>query len=263
MDNEKKDILDTEKVHKTTDYDKFKIIESNRKTSRKHVMDLVRSMIEHPELVPTRPILVNKNMEVLDGQHRLLACIQLGLPIYYTIMVGGIEVAQIINSTQRGWKLLDFGRSYALTPIDPEDPDYADKVARAKTYKRFLALLEEYELPPSVLAQYCEQRVNEKVGGNFRAGKLRIPDEEVTRVWLDQLVDIRQVVDKSNFQRGSFLQALLFIFMLPDYDHERMMKKIRERRLEIQPNRASYIRNLERLYNLNYVVGEKSYVRFF
>jgi len=70
-------------VRMTTNYDMFKFREDNRQTiTQSHVRRLAES-IKSRNLLELRPISVNGEMEVIDGQHRLLAAKSLGVPIYY------------------------------------------------------------------------------------------------------------------------------------------------------------------------------------
>lgn len=73
------------KVKSTTNYSMFKFREDNRdRIDKAHVKRIAES-IESRNLLNLRPITVNPAMEVLDGQHRLLAAQSLGVPIFYQI----------------------------------------------------------------------------------------------------------------------------------------------------------------------------------
>lgn len=70
-------------VRMTDDYDMFKFREDNRdRINQSHVKRLSES-IKARNLLELKPITVNGEMEVIDGQHRLLAAKMLGVPIYY------------------------------------------------------------------------------------------------------------------------------------------------------------------------------------
>ena len=59
-------------VIETTDYDIFKGIVGNRKVEKKHV-EMLTGAIDRNNLLNVRPIIVNEEMMVIDGQHRLEA----------------------------------------------------------------------------------------------------------------------------------------------------------------------------------------------
>lgn len=71
-------------IIKTTEYDLFIFREDNReKIDQTHVRRLADS-IKSRNLLELRPINVNSKMEIIDGQHRLLAAKMIGVEIYYT-----------------------------------------------------------------------------------------------------------------------------------------------------------------------------------
>ena len=69
------------KILSTYEYDKFKKIKGNRKINFKNLGKIINSMSKKQLVIP---ILVNEKFEVIDGQHRLQACIELGLPVTIT-----------------------------------------------------------------------------------------------------------------------------------------------------------------------------------
>jgi len=94
----------------TTDYGIFKELLGNRDIDENHVKHLIKSMKEEYLEIP---IQVNQKMEVIDGQHRLAACKELGFPIYYTIVKGaGLEQTQRQNALSKKWSMIDVLDSY-------------------------------------------------------------------------------------------------------------------------------------------------------
>lgn len=252
-DEKKKDLTQEGVVLKTTDYGIFNYIESNRTVSKTHVQHLINSFEANPHLVQTRPILVNEKMEVIDGQHRLQACMTLRLPVYYMVAKGtDVESAQLMNALQRGWSLIDFARSYALNANDP---------AKAKTYKTFLQLFEEYKVPVTLLIVCCEQRTRHNNTQSFKRGELLIKDVEKTRLWLNMIEEVNELVTRDVSGRYAFIHALVTVFKNEQYNHERFVQKLKETRLEPQLDRSMYLREIERIYNHKF--NEENKVRFF
>jgi ParB-like chromosome segregation protein Spo0J len=64
----------------------FKHIKGNRIPNLKHVRRLVDSIKKYG--MKCNPILVNEQMEVIDGQHRLLAAKETNSFVYYIIING-------------------------------------------------------------------------------------------------------------------------------------------------------------------------------
>jgi hypothetical protein len=101
----------------TKNLSQFKFVKSNRPVNKRHVATLVKSIKEHGYF-KSKPITVNKNMEVSDGQHRLLACLELKIPVHYEI--DNIDVNQsmvVLNNTSNNWRLNEFICHYAAMGI--------------------------------------------------------------------------------------------------------------------------------------------------
>lgn len=110
--------METFKILKTTDYRMFKRMVGNRRIKEGHVKKLMDSMTK-VGLIPA-PIIVNEKFEVIDGQHRLEACLRLGLPVYYVIIPGVGERECIeMNTSSDAWKTIDYILYYAEKGSEP------------------------------------------------------------------------------------------------------------------------------------------------
>ena len=91
------------KFFETTDYSKFKKTRGNRPVDEAHVQQL-KKLIEEKDLYD--PIRVNKNMEVIDGQHTLEARKQLDLKVPFIIMDSDdpLDVARL-NTGRKNWSM--------------------------------------------------------------------------------------------------------------------------------------------------------------
>ena len=99
-------------VLQTTDYSIFKRLEGNRSVDEKRVQKIMNSIKEIGWA--KQPILVNENMEVIDGQGRLEALRRMDMPVEYIVQEGGkIRHSQVMNESYTGWGSVDFVKSYA------------------------------------------------------------------------------------------------------------------------------------------------------
>lgn len=71
-------------IKSTTDYNMFHFLECNCEI-RPKVVEYLKYSIGVNNLLKYRPILVNKDMGIIDGQHRLKAAEALGVPIFYQV----------------------------------------------------------------------------------------------------------------------------------------------------------------------------------
>jgi len=123
---------------KTKNYSQFKKHIANRKISEVLVKKLMIS-IKTFGYIPGRPVLVDKNFTVIDGQHRLEACKRLKIHVDYEISDAKLMEAVIaLNSNQAQWKLIDYVTSHAEQGVD--------------CYRRLLKFEEKYKFGISVSA---------------------------------------------------------------------------------------------------------------
>jgi hypothetical protein len=101
-------------ILKTSDYDMFTSFTSNREIDSKHVNKLVKS-IQSRDLLSINPILVDSNMRLIDGQHRLEAARILKVEIYYIISneVTRLDISKL-NSNQKNWTTMDYINFYTI-----------------------------------------------------------------------------------------------------------------------------------------------------
>lgn len=69
-------------VNQTKDYSKFKFLELNRTVDELHVKNLMK-LNEERSRFHLFPIVVDKDMNIIDGQHRYTACKKSDSPVFY------------------------------------------------------------------------------------------------------------------------------------------------------------------------------------
>lgn len=103
---------------KTTNYDMFNYMKTNRSINNGLVNRIIKS-INDIGYISSRPIIVDSNMTIIDGQHRFEACKELSLPIYYEIENVDLNKAMIaLNMNQQIWRLNEYIESYANSGIE-------------------------------------------------------------------------------------------------------------------------------------------------
>ena len=105
------------KVYKTNDLSIFKVIDGNRIPNPQHIKRLKNSILQNGMLC--NPILVNENMQIIDGQHRLFASKEANSFIYYIILKGyNLNQVHTLNLNQKNWGKKDFMDGYAEMGIE-------------------------------------------------------------------------------------------------------------------------------------------------
>lgn len=233
-------------VLETSDYTVFQPLPHNRRIVENHVRDLVQSMEERPHLRPARPILLNEQMQIIDGQHRVEASRRLKITVFYMVVPGlTIADARLLNALQRTWSLLDYAESYASDGH--------------KEYVKFMERHEQYKMPASALASYMTARLDDRMRMKFKTGQFKTAEDKIINDYLAKLEDFSQYTKRWNEER--FAMAVFHLITNDKYDHRRMLSKLENTRIVPQPSRLEYLRELEDIYNTDLPL--KSRVRFF
>ena len=111
----------------THDYEMFKFLDTNREPNSRIIAKLEKSIQEHGVQIP---IIVNKEKEIVDGQHRFWALRKLGYKIPYIVSHTWKDDYHTIeiNNTGSRWNAMDFA-NYAAESGNL-DVDEALKIAK-------------------------------------------------------------------------------------------------------------------------------------
>lgn len=226
-------------VQSSTNYKQFKLIGANRIVSKGHVEALKKAFEEIGNLTATQPILVNEKMEIIDGQHRYMACKELGEPIYFTQQPGlGLSDAIKMNILHRSWTIGDYAHAYA----ESGDPNY----------RRFVELADDYNFGFSTLLTYVAGNTQGGIFKGFRDGEFVLRDMAATRARLDKFSEIADIMGN---REKNFAYAYLKVMQVPGFDQRRMVRKVEQvgdQILRHFSNITDYQRALEEVYNYAY-----------
>lgn len=99
-------------INKTKDYDLFIFRDDNRdKILESHIKRIYES-IKSRNLLELKPIVVNEKMEIIDGQHRLLAAKRLNVEVYYKIEKSLDEKDILALNVSKNWSISDYLNFY-------------------------------------------------------------------------------------------------------------------------------------------------------
>lgn len=208
------------KIHETTDYAQFKLLERNRAVIP---YELIES-ITKKNMLKEHPIICDKDLNIIDGQHRLKAAEMLGLSIYYIISDSVNEEDIGLCQTQKPWLMADFLKFYKHNNED---------------YQFVYDLCDEYGLPIHFLVSCCSLGATVLAGTGqhamFRKGKFKLKkDKELIREKLNNITDIKKLTQQISKNAGvgilkitsRFLRALWSFVNKEGYDQERMLSAI-------------------------------------
>ncbi len=236
-------------VQSTMDYDSIVSIQGNRGVNVKNVEKIKESMLGRQLIVPA---IVNEQMQLIDGQHRKVACEQLGLPFYYIIVHGyGLKEVQKINANAKTWKKTDYLESY-IDLYDAGDTDYYN-------YPLFATFMKTSELPlPTALALSDLKRGHYKgIESDFIHGTFEFKTLQMAKLLVGALEDIK-LYDETRAKQKSFALVFASLFFNSKYKHDHMVKNLARNasELSLMGNKESIRMGLLKIYNRN--IGKRT-----
>lgn len=223
----------------TKRYSQFKFISGNRKVHQAHLKNLVQS-ISHHNLLRFNPIIVNRDMEVIDGQHRLMAAISLNVPVWYEVArTSGMDDVRLMNATVRKWLSEDYLNSYAEKGVD--------------SYVNLRKLCQDFDLPvtSALFLIKREDKIRRSTYTVFKLGKFECTEEELdtARGIIMKIERLKEFMVPNLWRSREFIKA--FFLVLEKVSFDRLLEKLQQRglRLERQYSVKKYLQQFEDVLN--------------
>ena len=230
-------------MEKTRDYARFKLTDDNRDGGVKeiHVQRLIDS-IKAKNLLELRPIIVNNNWEVIDGQHRLEAAKRLGVDIYYEVKADTEKHDIILLNIAEKWQQRDYLNYYVKNGY-PE-------------YIKLDTFLKRHNMNLRTYLGVAIGRTHEK-HETFRSGAFVMPntvDDSVMAI----VKQTREIINTRNggvnsiyTQTGRFFGALLSLFRHPQFEEGKWISNLDRMtsNFSIRATTREYISDIQKVYN--------------
>ena len=226
-------------VKSTYNYDAFKFVDRNRPIRQNHVETII-SWFKANFMMDLFPAVVNKKMEVMDGQHRILACKAMNLPVYYQI---GEDITEEmipdINACHRKWDVSDYCNFYAKGGND--------------NYKRLISISEKHNLPISVTVKLLYNG-SRSLWPLIRTGRLVVSEHQDDELIFQYkeiksfLKDILKSDDKAFLATDKFTGALMNVLRKVDFDRFFMRLKMSPSKVHICSSTKDYEMMLDNIY---------------
>lgn len=202
-------------INKTKDYTIFKFREDNRAIiDQTHIKKLIES-IKNRNLLEFRPIAVNSKMEVIDGQHRLLAAKSLGVDIYYEV-----------NKNLKNEDIISLNISKAWTPADYLN--YYIKNGN-ENYIKLQEFMKKNNLPLRTALNLTIGQGRE-CRSEFKQGKYKFSEDDFDiqlDICWDTIEYIKKMTGFSNYTSSTrFWKALLVLIKHHNFDAEKWMANL-------------------------------------
>jgi hypothetical protein len=229
-------------IYQTMDYDMFKRPNENRVIKRANVHKLVREISKN-NMLAIRPIDVNADMQIIDGQHRREAARELGVPLFYRIS-SNLSAASMrsLNAASTNWTGLDYLHHWAVLG----KPDY----------QALEAFMERYPILSFSNAVMLLQETEETRTAEFRDGdwttSLDAKSANETAEFIQRIG--AEVPSFKQSKNSRFIGAVLHCIKSVDgFSTEKFLKKILLAPLKLVPcgTRKQYLGLFSDIYNFN------------
>jgi hypothetical protein len=242
-------------IEETIDYDVFNKHKANRKTNEKLVQRLMRS-IDKRNLLKLNPILVDKEYNIIDGQHRTEAAKRLGIPIHYIVSeTVTIDDMEPLNTEKETWNLDDYLNHHCN---------------RERIHYESLAnFMEQHGFNRVSLAlELLHGNRNSEFHNTFKRGEYQFPNAEEEKEAVNKKRQIDEIIEYINKKTGgakgylyklTFYAAMIEFFNIKSFSYDVFMKKLQYKIDLIHPCqcRSDYVRIFKEVYNYNQKDKEK------
>lgn len=225
-------------IQATTNYGQFKTLKGNRPVNPTHVRKLAAS-IQKRNLMPYLPIVVNKDMYVIDGQHRIEAAKKIQEEVYYiTIPSTGMEEIRLLNANSKPWGPKEYAESYAMEGN--------------QDYITLLSLVNEYSIPLTCTAEVLSGHKITSGGkhDSIRSGKFKVKNLKNATSFLKKFSEIVPFAEGRPTKNRDFMKALQD-FYDRGADHEHFLQQLQkgQKRISKQPDYLRWLLAMSDVYN--------------
>lgn len=239
------------KVYMTNDLTIFNQVKGNRPPNPQHIRRLCESIKTNGIL--QNPIIVNEDMDVIDGQHRLLAAKEAKSGVYFIVVAGyKLNEVQILNLNQKNWTKKDFMEGYADMGVVP----YIKLRNFTRRNKEFnitdcLAMCSNSvsSSSSSMTQKYRYKNVVMNQKEVFEEGTWLGKDFELAQEYADKLKMIKPYYQ--GYKRSSFVAAMIGLFKNENFNFLEFLQKLKKqyKKLEDCTNVSQYRLLIEDIYN--------------
>lgn len=220
-------------LQETSNYTQFKKLEGNRTLDPNNLKNL-ETAIKKSNYLKYHPIIVNKDMYVIDGHHRLQVAENLDVPVYYLIdetkdKDEAYEHILTSNVNQKNWTLENYFNLYAQKDQNPN-------------YIEFLNLMGALQLRPKALLGLITASYNGNCLQIVKNGEFKLPSdgkllERVTMAYFEfkNFVEERKIKPSSMFTSSYFTNAFRMLMANETLDVDLFFQKLENRWFELRP----------------------------
>jgi hypothetical protein len=238
-------------IKETKNHEMFKKHASNRPLVEENVKKIMKS-IEIKNLLEYRPLLVDEDFYVIDGQHRLEAAKRLNISVWYqTEKKSDVTDMFLLNANQRKW----FAEDYLNFYCSEGNQNYIK--LREFLKKNSILLRQAIKL----FGKYKTTEMHSKhLYKAFNEGRFTYVDPIEERESLEMLEKVKRTVEfiavklpgqNLFLNTTKFMMSLIDFFILYPIEYDEFMKKLSIKLELIRPcsNKNQYLEIFKAIYN--------------
>ena len=226
------------KIYNTRLYNRFQILKGNRMLDERKIKRIIKDIESGTDFLHCVPIVVNEDMEILDGQHRFYVSQKLKRPVYYIIAKHiGIEKVAKVNSRSSKWKQQNFLDTWVTMG--------------KKSYVELEKFMEKYNLSSFGVA--CSLLQEGMVASNvskesFMSGNLTIGKKEEAEMIMDHVSKFDFICLKPN---RNFISAIVTLLDKEFDDWDKLVSQCQKQKDLWKPggSKKEILEQLEKFYN--------------
>ena len=231
------------KIYFTRDYSRFKNLTGNRLLDEAKIKRITKDILSGHDMLRFCPIIVDKKMQVIDGQHRLWVARKLKSNIWYVIADEmAIQDVAKMNSNTSKWKLRDFMHCY---------------ISQGKAaYSYLQEFHQKYQLPFGVCMNML---LYGSPGGGGAGEKAKIAFErgDFQMAFEKEATELAELVIRFNkspdHRHRNFIVAIEILKNKAIVDFDKLLKKFNDNTEQIAgcSSHKEFLQQLENVYNIN------------
>lgn len=212
-------------IFESKKYSKLNRLSGNRNIDVNNVKKIESSVVENG-YKKSQPIIVDSDLSIIDGQHRLQVCKNMDIPVYFTVEGASddsLKLTQDLNRNQKNWGLSDYIQSFA-------DRGYKD-------YQNFIEFISREKINISLGIWFLYKSRNGETQSKIKEGRLKCAELEIYKIksTLDKIRELKNAIPSNLKQEKELIKAmesdkiavpLMVIMEESNYSQERMLKQI-------------------------------------
>lgn len=237
-------------VYQTKDYGIFKTTEKNRSVLPNHVKRLYQSMLLNG-WVKGSFVVIDRSGNIIDGQHRIEAAKQAGVPITYIVENRiSIDNIRLLNTNSKNWNIID----HLAYHVKQGNQNY---ILLERFMKNFP------DLRPTECTMLVKNNNSSAERGEFESGNFVVRDMKKAYEWGHNIMKLKHLFEKG-YNKAIFVRALVKVLQKPQFNFDEFLHKIeiRPKSIYLCGTVEQYVEMIEEIYNYKRKTEEKVNLRF-